>query len=132
MKRIFAALALVLALPVQAQMTTTAQVKPILEMTKGNWVAVREYGGQDLLYFTHLEVFRCGLAQIAFAVNGQSPWLWQTPPCPGDETFSEISADRLPYAAFPLGSIETVWIELTYEDGTVQSEAFARGAIMTP
>lgn len=132
MKYLITAALLALPLPALAQMDTAAQVKPILQVTKGNWIAVREFNGQDLLYFTHLEVFRCGLDQIRFMVNGAAPVVWETPPCPGDETFSEIPADRLPYTGFPLGSIETVQIELTYDDGTVESETFERAAVMTP
>ena len=127
-----ALLGLGLAGPAAAQMQTTAEVKPILQITKGNWIAVREYDGQDLLYFTHLEVFRCGLEQIRYVINEGKPSVWETPACAGDETFSEIAADRLPYAVFPDKSVKSVRIELTYDDGTVETESFERGAIMTP
>lgn len=130
MRWIFAALMTVaLALPGEAQMSTAAEVKPILQMTKGNWVAVREYDGQDLLYFTHLEVFRCGLTQIRYVINDGKPSVWQTEPCEGDATFTGIGADRLPYTGFPLGSVQSVRIELTYDDGTVEVESFERAAI---
>lgn len=132
MKHFLSVVMMVLGLPAAAQFNTAAEVKPILQMTKANWIAVREYDGQDLLYFTHLEVFRCGLDRITFAVNGGTPYLWQTPPCPGDETFSEIPADRLPYAVYPLGSIATVRVELVYDDGTIEGEIYDRGAVMTP
>ncbi len=125
-------LAMLLAGGAQAQMQTTAEVKPILQMTRGNWVAVREYDGQDLLYFTHLEVFRCGLEQIRYVINDGKPSVWETPACAGDDTFTGIPADRLPYAVFPAKSIKSVRIELTYDDGTVETESFERGAIMTP
>lgn len=132
MKYILSAVLIVLGLPVAAQFNSTAEVKPILQMTKDSWIAVREFNGQDLLYFTHLEVFRCGLDRITFAVNGGQAYLWETPPCPGDETFSEIPADRLPYAVYPPGSIETVRVELVYDDGTIEGEVYERGAVMTP
>jgi len=132
MKRYLILALMGLAVPAAAQFNSAAEVKPILQMTKGNWIAVREYDGQDLLYFTHLEVFRCGLERITFAVNGGQAYLWQTPPCEGDETFSEIPADRLPYVVYPLGSIATVRVQLIYDDGTIDDEVFERGAVMTP
>jgi hypothetical protein len=129
MRLIIVVLGICLGLPAWAQMQTAAEVKPILQMTKGNWVAVRKYDGQDLLYFTHLEVFRCGLSQIRYIINDDKPKVWDTEPCEGDEVFSEIGADRLPYDTLPLGSVERVRIELTYDDGTVENETFERAAI---
>ena len=82
MRLIFAGLlGLVMALPAGAQMQTTAEVKPILQITKGNWVAVREYDGKDLLYVTHLFGWRCGLAAMAISVNGETMQNWPLPPC---------------------------------------------------
>ena len=133
MRWIFAAcLAVTCAVSANAQFNTAAEVKPILQMIKGNWIAVREFDGQDLVYFTMLEVYRCGLQQIRYVINDGKPRVWVTEPCEGDQTFAEIGADRLPYATFPLGSIDKVRIELTYDDGTVQTESFDRAGIMTP
>ena len=131
MRWVFALIFSVLtALPAVAQMSTAAEGKPILQMTKGNWIALREFNGQDLLYFTHLEVFRCGLTQIRYVINEDKPSVWKTEPCEGDETFSEIGADRLPYAVFDLKSVGSVRIELTYDDGTVETETYPRAAIL--
>ena len=116
-------------LTAQAQFNSAAEVKPILQMIVPQWVSVREFNGQDLLYFTLLEVYRCGLEQIRYVINDGKPRVWQTEPCEGDEVFSEIGEDRLPYAEFELGSVQTVRIELIYDDGTVQSESFDRAAI---
>lgn len=113
-----------------AQFNSAAEVKPILQMIVPNWVSVREYNGEDLLYFTLLEVYRCGLTQIRYVVNDGKPRVWDTPPCEGDVTFSEIPEGRLPYVAFPLKSLKKLRIELSYDDGTVQTENYERAAIL--
>ena len=65
------------------QYTTAAEVRPILGMTKQSWAAVRLYEGQDLVYFTHLLSWRCGLWSIRWGVNG-APATNEVPlePCP--------------------------------------------------
>lgn len=130
MKHVLVAMMMVLGLPASAQFNTAAEVKPILQMIKPQWISLREYGGQDLLYFTILEVYRCGLDGIFYAVNGGPPVAWLTPPCPGDQTFAEIPEGRLPYVVFPLGSVETVRIEVVYDDGTVEMGEYERGAVL--
>lgn len=46
------------------------EVKPILAMTQANWIAVREWNGNDLIYVLHLWAWRCGLIQIEVSLNG--------------------------------------------------------------
>lgn len=119
--------------PALAQnMTTTAEVKPILEMTKANWIAVREYDGQDLLYFTQILSWRCGLESISYAVNDGEAAMLETEPCYAEEgapNALKIDTGLLPYVALPLGSIEAVSVTLTYDDGTTTTESFARSAV---
>ena len=127
----FAAVVLAVSpLTAQAQFNSAAEVKPILQMIIPQWVSLREYNGQDLLYFTLLEVYRCGLEQIRYRINGEKPRIWQAEPCEDDVTFKELGEDRLPYAQFPLQSVNEVIIELIYDDGTTQVETFSRDAIL--
>ncbi|MCG6903011.1 MAG: hypothetical protein LJE68_10050 [Rhodobacter sp.] len=113
-----------------AQFNSAAEVKPILQMITPQWVSLREFDGQDLLYFTLLEVYRCGLEQIRYRINGEKPRVWVTEPCEGDAVFSEIGEDRLPYAVFPLQSVDEVIIELIFDDGTVQTQVYPRKSIL--
>lgn len=128
-KFLFAGVLALIGLPAVAQFNSAAEVKPILQMIKPQWVTVRRFDGKDLLYFTILEVYRCGLDQIRYVINDGKPRVWETPPCEGDATFSTIPADRLPYAEFPLNHIETLRIELTYDDGEVQVESYDRADV---
>jgi hypothetical protein len=113
-----------------AQFNSAAEVKPILQMIKPQWVGLREFNGQDLLYFTILEVYRCGLDQIRYVINDGKPSVWEMPPCEGDQTFSKIPEDRLPYTGFPLGSVSKLRIELTYDDGTTEWAEYARADVL--
>lgn len=121
-------------LPALAQ-TTTAEVKPILTMIKGMWVAVREYDGNDLLYFTMLESYRCGLDEVKYGINSDVPdQVWEQETCYVDEAAPNAMKmeDGLPFITLELGSIETVIVEITYDDGTTDTETYERNAIMTP
>ncbi|MCK8484962.1 hypothetical protein MUY21_13035 [Aliiroseovarius sp. S2029] len=124
-----------LAVPAQAQNFTTAnEVRPILDATKGSWVAVREYDGKDLLYFTHLLAWRCGLDQIHYALNGGSERQFDAEPCYEDEPQPNAikAEDKLPYVVFDLKSIDLVSVRLVYDDGTEAVTSYERAQIMTP
>ena len=114
--------------------TTAIEVKPILAATQGNWVALRDYDGQDLLYFTHLLAWRCGLLQINWAVNDGPLQPWPMPAChEGTATPNAITAeDGLPFIALPQGSVSSVSVELVFDDLTRDEVRFERGRILMP
>ena len=110
--------------------TTAQEVRPILDATRASWVAVRRFGGQDLLYFTHLESWRCGLGEIRYGVNGGSLEVWEVDPCFLDSARpNAIGEGRLPYTALPLDSVESVTVEITYDDGGTDAQSYARREI---
>jgi len=130
--KLFRATLIALCLPAAAfaQFNTAAEVKPILKLIKGQWVSVREYNGQDLLYFSILEVYRCGIDQIRYVINDGKPSVWETPPCEGEGTFSKIPEGRLPYAEFGAKTLKKIRIELTYDDGTAEWAEYSRKDII--
>lgn len=110
-----------------------AEVKPILGATKGNWIAVREWEGQDLIYFTHLLSWRCGLYEIRFAVNGGAQQVWPFPDCdPATHTMGVIPEGTSIYTELPLRSVESVAVELLYDDLSTESVTFERSAVLIP
>lgn len=46
--------------------------KQILPMTRANWIAFRNFDGRQLVYFTHLVVYRCGLSEIRYSINSDA------------------------------------------------------------
>ncbi|MDE4176134.1 hypothetical protein PXK01_18410 [Phaeobacter sp. PT47_59] len=121
---------LLLAAPAEADppFTTAAEVKPILAVTRANWISVREFNGQDLVYVTHLWSWRCGLARIRLAINDGGYEIWPLPPCHLDQAApnSILEEDGSPYRAFAIGSVEKIEIEVTYDDMTVESQVVNR------
>jgi hypothetical protein len=114
--------------------TTAAEVKPIMQATKGNWVAVREYDGHDLLYVTHIWAWRCGLHAMAISVNGETMQNWPLPECHMKYTTpgAILEEDGTPFLRMRLGSIETIEIQIVYDDLTIEAATFERGNVLIP
>ncbi|WP_299354251.1 hypothetical protein [uncultured Shimia sp.] len=116
---------------VTGQFLTATEVRPILGATQGNWIAVREFNGQDLLYFTHLLSWRCGLYGISFAINGGEMQDFPMAACDVNAPMT-IPPDAVIYLEYPLGSIETIDVELLYDDLGTGAAQFQRQNVMTP
>ncbi len=128
-----AGVALALAGPAHAQQfTTAAEVRPMLDHTRARWIAVREYDGQDLLYFTNLLAWRCGLDAIYYSVNGGEELSWNSEQCYENEASPNALKDatKLPYLGFPLGTVETVSVRIVYDDGETDSQDYQRADIL--
>lgn len=124
--------ATLLAGPVSAQnFTTAAEVRPILDMTRNSWVAIREYGGKDLVYFTHLLAWRCGLSEIRYGFNGAAPTQsFKMEKChEGSAQPNAISGDNV-FVSQPKGSVESVRVRLIYDDGSSAEAKFARKSVL--
>jgi len=131
-----AMLAVFAALPTPAaaqQFTTAQEVKPMLDFTRSDWVAVREYNGNDQLLFTQILAWRCGLDRISYAINDQKRKRLKIEPCYEGETRPNAikAKDILPYVMFPVGTVETVTVWLNYDDGSTDKEDYRRTAILS-
>lgn len=114
--------------------TTAVEVKPILGATRANWIAVRAYDGQDLVYVTHLWAWRCGLVAIHVGINGAEPEPWALPACHEDTNAPNamLPDDGLPYRAFPLNSVDSMTVEVIYDDLTTEKVSFNRQGALIP
>ena len=114
-----------------AQMVDAAQIRPILDVTKSNWVAVREWDGKDVVYFTHLLTWRCGLTKIEYSINSMdADQNWAFIPC--DETAANPMAlpdEQKIYGNFDLKSVQSITVKITYDDGGEDTVTFERAAI---
>ncbi|MFT6451301.1 MAG: hypothetical protein ACJA06_000783 [Halocynthiibacter sp.] len=118
-----------IAAPAHAEnFTTAAEVRPILAATKAQWIAVRQYDGADLLYFTNLLAWRCGLERIEYAINGAPAELLNAEPCHEGEAVPNALKveDQLPYIRLPLASLQSVEVIITYDDGASETASFQR------
>ncbi|SLN20598.1 hypothetical protein [Pseudooctadecabacter jejudonensis] len=116
--------------------TTATEVRPILDVTRANWVGVRDYNGQDYVYFTHLLAWRCGLWDIRYGFNGApADNVLAMEPCYAETTTPNAITDVanfLPYVIRPAGSVTSVTVEIVYDDGTAAEATFDRAAIAIP
>jgi hypothetical protein len=115
-----------------ANFTTAAEVKPILQATKANWIAVRLYEGRDLLYFTNLLAWRCGVSKIEYAVNGGDMVEFVAEPCYIDEAQPNgLKVEGLEAILVPFDpqTIETIDVRVTFGDGTIENVAYTRAAV---
>ncbi|MFD1508285.1 hypothetical protein [Lacimonas salitolerans] len=115
--------------------TTAAEVRPILEATKPNWIAVRNYEGQDWLYFTQILSWRCGLSDVWFSVNGAPEERLDMEACHEDTNApNTMRSERLEQflRTYPPGSVDSVAIRLVLDDGTETRAAYDRKAVEIP
>ena len=118
--------------PPTGKMTTALEVRAILSVTKPQWIAVREYDGQDLLYFTNLLAWRCGLLEVRYSIDGAPLETLPMEPCYLDEaTPNAIKSEGImPYVGLGLGTVRTVHVELVYDDLGTDSADYTRPDIL--
>ncbi|WP_319826493.1 hypothetical protein [Thalassovita sp.] len=120
--------------PPSGQYTTAAEVRPIMEATRGQWIAVREYDGQDIIYFTQLLSWRCGLSAIRYSVNGGPMQQYPLPPCHEDMAQPNVLLDNeaMPIMGLPPKSVQTVDVEVFYDDTGIDSASYRRNQVLIP
>lgn len=118
----------------EGKFTTATEVKPILTATKGNWVALRDFGGQDLVYVTHLWAWRCGLSAMALSINDGPMKNVPLPACHPEYAAPNaiLEEDGLPYLTYPQGSVERIAVQIIYDDLSHDMATFSSDQIRIP
>lgn len=99
--------------------------KQILEQQWTAWVGFRQYNG-DLVYFTHLVTYRCGIAKIEYSFNNSGKKeVWPLEACDPDNPFAvsikNANDNKKILRKMPKGT-QSMQIQLTYYDGTQSPE----------
>lgn len=93
------------------------QEPKVLDVTRGSWAYFRDYNGRQLVYFTHLEAYRCGISEVRYSLNGDAlDKVWRLQPC--DPKAPHAITTDTPYIALPLGTAASIAVQLTFNDGT--------------
>ncbi|GAA3854225.1 hypothetical protein [Celeribacter arenosi] len=112
--------------------TTAAEVRPILQATKPHWIAVRQYEGRDLLYFTNLLAWRCGVEAIHYTVNGGEEAQFAAEPCYEDSAQpNALRAESLDaiLVSFDPNTVQTVDLRVVFDDGSEETAQYTRETI---
>jgi len=96
---------------------TTDMTKQALDVTKDQWISFRNFDGAQLIYFTGLVSWKCGLNQIKYSINDESLNKdFPLPDCNPQMPFASDPENDLLYLRLPLGSAKTVSVQLIYGD----------------
>jgi hypothetical protein len=118
-----------------AAFTTSAEVKPVLELTRASWVGLQETETQDVLWFSHLEGLRCGIASVRYGLNGaaaETPWTLA--PCNRDSADPVLfdTTAHPPYAVLPAQTVQSIAVHLEFDDGSTLDGVYPRAAMILP
>jgi hypothetical protein len=120
MKKATAITAVMILLPnlfLTANAMPPEQIKPVLNMTKDNWVSFRDYNGKQLIYFTHLETYKCGIEQVRYSINSDSlDQTWELEPCDPKNPL-KITKEII-YLTLPPGTAKSIAVKLTFIDNS--------------
>lgn len=112
---------------------TAGEVRPILDATKNSWIGVRLFDGKDLIYFTHLLSWRCGLYEVQYRVNGGPVSNFTLPECAADGSDAIMVPEGTEiYVTLPPNSVETVEVTVIYDDLQTDTVAYKRAVVLLP
>ncbi|MHA1523418.1 MAG: hypothetical protein ACTSY1_03310 [Alphaproteobacteria bacterium] len=101
-----------------AQSSLAGQEKKIVPMIKANWIAFRNFNGKQLIYFTLLQSYRCGLKEIRYSLNSDALDLrFPLGPCDPQRPNAIDTEKFPPYITLPLGAAKSAHVQVIFTDG---------------
>ncbi|WP_415407625.1 hypothetical protein ACLHDG_03610 [Sulfurovum sp. CS9] len=93
------------------------QMNQILNMTQNNWVSFRDFNGKQLIYFTHLESYTCGIKEVRYSINSDDlDKVWELQACDSKNPMA-VTKDII-YLTMPLGTAKSIAVQVIFTDGT--------------
>jgi hypothetical protein len=116
--------------------TTAAGVRFFLEANRANWVSVRDWEGEDWVYFGAITAFRCGLTEVRYGFNGEAAkTVLPLEPCHLGTAQPNATIDLegfMPAVQAPPGSVNSIAVTIIYDDGTLDRQEFWRRDVLLP
>ncbi|MCA9121293.1 MAG: hypothetical protein H6822_18145 [Planctomycetaceae bacterium] len=91
--------------------------KSILQRFTSTWVAMRDYDGKRLLYFSTLMSYRAAIEEVRYGLGVEVPDKIYDMPPDDPKNPGAITEDFLTYIEIP-GDTELVTVQLKFKDGT--------------
>lgn len=80
-------------------------------------MSFRNYNGEQLIYFTHLQSYSCGLDAVHYSLNSTAlDREWKLQPC-NPKNPHAIGPGK-PYITMPLETAEWIAVQITFADAT--------------
>ena len=102
------------------------QVKNILNITRDSWIAFRDFNGRQLIYFTQIITWKCGVKEIRYSLNSDD--LAERFPVPECNPLlpNSIGENDKIYLQMKLNSVETAAVQLLFDDATTSATQIYR------
>jgi hypothetical protein len=91
--------------------------KSTLQRITSSWVAMRDFDGKRLLYFTTLMSYRAAIDEARYGISVDVPDKTYDMPPEDPRNPGAITADFLPFLEIP-DDTEFVTVQLKFKDGT--------------
>ena len=94
-----------------------AQMQQILNMTQNSWVSFRDFNAKQYIYFTHLEMYTCGIKEVHYSINNEKlDKVYELQKC--DPKAPMSMTKEKPYITFGLNTVKEIALQVTFNDGT--------------